>query len=94
MDCIHWVLFIFTMGAWRNWLAHPPVTRKVAGSSPVVLVYRSDSCILRGLNQSFALSPYEVRAILQDVVQFGRTLALGARGCRFKSCHPDHTDVA
>ena len=25
----------------------------------------------------------------RDVVQFGRTLASGARGCTFKSCHSD-----
>ena len=28
-----------------------------------------------------------------DVVQFGRTLDLGSRGRRFKSCHPDHIGV-
>lgn len=29
---------------------------------------------------------------LRDVVQLGRALALGARRCRFKSCHPDVVD--
>lgn len=28
--------------------------------------------------------------IYRVIVQLGRTLALGARGCMFKSCSPDH----
>lgn len=29
--------------------------------------------------------------LLRGVVQMARTLAWGARGRTFKSCHPDHT---
>lgn len=36
--------------------------------------------------KSTAHKPY---AIYLDVAQFGRAPALGAGGCRFKSCHPD-----
>ena len=29
----------------------------------------------------------------RDVAQLGSAAALGAEGCRFKSCHPDFTSV-
>ena len=37
---------------------------------------------------------HEEGPILRDVAQFGRASALGAEGCRFKSCHPDTLNVA
>ena len=72
---------------------HFACTEGVVGSNPIISTrdepaYLGSSSISQTNKQNASVTPGSLRT--RDVVQFGRTLALGARGRWFKSSHLDN----